>query len=114
MVERFAEELHAAGLGQGVEALHDFRGVGFELFDGGAGHGDREAEAAPVSSDQIEEQAVGGNVAMFGDAFDEAGVEVVVKVGGVGIEDGVLAEAERLVDLEVQAYGGHEGTGYSV
>ena len=107
VVEGFGEEFDVAGLGEGVEALDDFGGVEFELLHGGAGDGESDAELAAVVVDEFEEDVVGGAIAAFGDAFDEAGVEGEIEVGGVGIKDGVLPEAEGLVDLEVEADGWH-------
>jgi len=107
VVVGFAEEFDVAGVGERVEVVEDFGGVGFELFDGGAGDREGEAETAAGLGDEVEEGFREREVAVLGDAFGDAGVEGIVEVGGVGVEDGVFPETEGLVDLEVEADFGH-------
>ena len=108
MVVGFGEELDAAGLGECVEQVQDFRREGFELFEGRAGDGECETEPALVLLDEGEEKSQCREVAIFGDAIDDDLVVADVEVIVCGVEDGVLPQAEGLVDLEVEADRGHK------
>jgi len=107
VVVRFGQKFDAAGLGEGVQEVERFRGVVFELFKGAARDGQGEAEASLVLLDEVQEEAEGGEVAMLGDAVDDDLVVAIVEVVMGGVEDGVLPEAEGLVDLEIETDGGH-------
>ena len=67
----------------------------------------RQAETPGVGADEVQEEVVHGDVAAFGDAADKLGVHGVVEVMGIGVEGGVFPQAKGLVDLEVEADGGH-------
>lgn len=112
VVVGFAEELDAAGGGEGVQEVHDLGGVLFELFNGGAGDGDGEFEAAGVGADVVEQAGECGDVTAGGDFLDDLGVEGVVEVLRGGVEDAVTPKANGLMDLKIKADGGHNEGDY--
>jgi len=108
VMKGLSEKFHSAGLGKSVKPLHDFRSVGFKLFDGRTS--DRECDPEPtlVAYDQVKQKAVHRYVTVFRDAFDKTGIQVVIEIRSVGIEDSIFAKPKRLVDLKIQADSGHE------
>ena len=106
-----AQELHAAGLGQGAEAVDHVRREALELLQGGTGDGERHLELALVRMDQLEKLGVHREIALLGDAAEDGAVgEVVIVVGVLAdIEESVEPEPGGLMDLEIQAdaFGSH-------
>ena len=106
-----AQELHAAGRGQGAEAVNHVRGEALELLQGGAGDGERHLELALVRLDQLEQLGVHREIALLGDTAEDGPVgEVVIVVGVLAdIEESVEPEPGGLMDLEIQAdaFGSH-------
>ena len=62
----FGHKLHAAGVGQGLEAVHHLGRVLLELVQGRAGDGEGHLEILAVAADQLEQQIVHGQVAGAG------------------------------------------------
>jgi hypothetical protein len=100
VVVRLAEELDAAGVAQPLKALEHLRRRLADLLQRGAGDRERDAEAALVLADGVEQRLVGGEVAGAGHLATQLGVLRLVEVVTVGVENAIPAEPERLVDLE--------------
>ena len=101
------EELDIAGGGEPLEERQDVGGVAFELFEGGAGDGEGDAELARVALDELKEEGGGGTITSIGDAREDAGVGFLVEVGGGRVEDAVTPETVGLMDLKVETDGAH-------
>jgi hypothetical protein len=61
-----------------------------------------------VLADRLEEHFVGGQVTFLRDLPHDLGVEMVVEIVAVGVEDAVSPQAKGLVDLEVKTDGSHD------
>ena len=57
--------------------------------------------------DKAQNELIGGQITLVGHLVDDLLIVMLVKVIGVGIEDGVASEPIRLVDLKVEADRGH-------
>src|SRR5258708_6558298 len=112
MVIRLTEELHAPRRGERLEALEHVGRVGRELVDDRSGQAEGHRERSGRPGEHIGEQPIRRPVALVGDTPDDLGVLGVVEVGGAiadtDIEDRERTEPVRLVDLEVEADGGHQ------
>jgi hypothetical protein len=102
VVVGLADELAAPGLGELLEEVDDVGGELLELVEDGPRDGVADAEVAIVPADEIEDLLRGGAVALVRHLLADLPVGLLVKVEGVGVEDGVPLEAVRLVDLEVE------------
>jgi len=107
MVVGFGEELDGAGIGQGMKSAHDLRGVSFELLDEHSGAGIGELETSGVFVDELENELIGGQIALLGHLVDNLLIVIFVEIIGVGIKNGVSSKAIGLVDLKIKTYRGH-------
>ena len=109
VVVGLGKQLHAAGGHQLPVALDDFRGVGLELVQGRAGDGETHLELPLMAPDELEQQGVHGQIAFARHLEEDAAVGVLVLVPGIGadIEEGVVAQAVRLMYLKIETDGGH-------
>ena len=96
------EKLDAAGSREFAEEIEHFGRERLELLERGAADRVRDAELAVVSSDEIEDEAGGGQVALGRHLAADLGVLAVVEIERIGIEDAVAAQPEGLVELEVE------------
>ena len=105
----FAEEFDAARLGQRTETVEDFGGIDAELLDGESRLRETDAEFALVRLDLLEQQRIHRQVAFVGYLLQDRPVGQVVQVVVVlaHVEEAVLLQPQRLVDLEIEADGLH-------
>ena len=103
VVARLTDELAGTGVRELLEEIDDVGGPLFELLE--ADPADRVADPEPalVSPDEIEDLPRGGSVALVRDLEHDLAVGLLVEVERVRVEDGVPAETEGLMDLEVEA-----------
>jgi hypothetical protein len=99
-----SEEFDAAGLGKGVKGAEDLRAVLLELFEQCAGYAVCDPEPASEFSYQIENQPVGGKVALVCNLAADRGVLVVVEIMAALVKDGIVPQPKRLMYLEVKNY----------
>ena len=101
----FPEELHATGLRQLAETFDHLRGVPVELLQRGAGDRERHLELPLVFPDQVKQEIVHRNIASLGHPAKDGPVgEIIIVVGILAdVEESVLSQSGRLMDLEIQA-----------
>ena len=100
----FGEELDATGLCERVECADDLGAVFVELLEEDAGDAEGNLEPAIVPLDVLEQQAIGGQVALVGDLSAYLRVFELVEIGFGPVEDGVVLEPEGLMHLKIEAY----------
>src|SRR3989339_496459 len=96
MVIGLVDKFNAPGLGELLKKFEDLGVVLLELGECAAADGEGDLELSLVALDELEEQGIHGNVALFR--------VVLVEVVGPNVEKRVvLPQPERLVDLEIKA-----------
>jgi hypothetical protein len=110
VVVGFIEEFHATGVGQVLKEFQDGGLVPGELFEGDSGNGEGDLEPAPMMADLLQQDIGGGQVARLGDPLKDGAIFflIFIRVFPADIEEGIMAEADGLVDLEITTDGGHK------
>ena len=93
---------HPNGLLRLLEARQHLRGVVSKLLQQHAGGAEGDFEAAFVLPDQLQQQAIRGQIAFAGDLAADFAVLMLVEVVAPGIEDRVVSQPEGLVNLKVE------------
>ena len=106
MVVCLGEELHATRPRELLETLDNLGSITVELLQHGAGQGEGHLEFALRGLDGVEKDIVHRQIALACDPLQDGPVGEVIVVVRVftNIEEPVLPEPCRLMDLKIQTY----------
>ena len=99
-----AQELDAAGSGQFLHRVDELGYILFQLLQRGAADGEGHFELLAVFLDHVEQHLVGGQIRPLCDARDDVivGKVIIVVVVVADVEETVMFQAERLMNLEIK------------
>jgi hypothetical protein len=113
VIIRFGNKLGTAGFSQRVKGAHDFGAVFLELFENHSCDAEGDFESAFVAANHLQQEPVGRQVAFVGDFSANGGVFEFIEVADRFVKDGIMPEAEGLMNLKVKTNRGHSGTSFS-
>ena len=103
------KHFHAARVHELLEALEHVRRELHHLIDEDAGEGEAHLEGAVMPLYLAVEKVVHGQVALLGHLAHDGTVRLVILVNMVvtNVEEGIMTQTVRLMDLEIKANGRH-------
>ena len=104
----FGYELHAAGVGQGLERVENLGRPELELLKHASGKRVADAESAFVLPDKVEHQVIGGQIALVGDLPAYLLVLMLIEIAGIAVEDRITPQPEGLMHLKIEHYRCHK------
>src|ERR1051326_3460950 len=107
---RLANEFHTIRLRKGNERLQHIRTIARELLQRHSADRITDPEFSVVTVNELQHFTVGRQITFFSYFVEYFAVLLLVfiKMGAANVEKRIVAEPERLVYLEIKAYGGHE------
>ena len=105
VVVGLAEKLHASGLGEGPEAVYHLGSIAVELLKNRAGDAEGELNLTLGALYGFQKKLIHREIALLSYPFEYGPVRKVIIVMGIltYIEEAILTESGRLMDLKIQA-----------